>query len=235
MSSLGDLRRSVLFFLSVAIGLTSLSTVGLASAQAATCSLSNHCYGIARHTSPSVEGSQITSQTNCMTVPTPTTDFITNEMWVTDGTYWTEAGATIGVHNGGGYNTALTYYWADNRPGTGGYHEHYFAGPVGFNSPVLIKILESTNGSGTWNVTVGANSGTSTSNILGPTTYADAGIEATTATGHVYAQDTSMSYYGTARTSTGTWATSTLLTQAGATVAWVSTNHSLNAALGAAC
>lgn len=212
-----------------------VGSVGITSAQAATCSLSLHCYGEAEHYSPSVEGSQITSQTNCMTVPTPTTDFITNEMWVTDGTYWTEAGAMIGIHDGGGYSTALTYFWAENLPGTGGYHEHYFAGPVGFKAPVLIKILESSSGSGTWNVTIGANSGTSTSNILGPTTYAVAGIEATTASGHVYAQDTSLSYYNTSRTSTGTWATSKLLTQAGATVAWVSTDHSLNAALGAAC
>lgn len=235
MGPIGGLKKSGLVVALATAGLLAQFVIGMQVADAATCSGSTHCYGFERHTTPSVEGAQITSQTNCMTVTSPSTEFTTNEMWVGNGTYWTEAGATIGVHNGGGYNTALTYYWADMRPGTGGYHEHYFAGPVGFKSPVLIKILESSNGSGTWNVTLGANSGTSTSNAKGPTTYADAGIESTSATGHVYAQDTSLSYYGTARTSTGTWATSTPVTQAGATVTWVSTNHSLNAAVGAAC
>lgn len=127
---MGSARAKVVIEVLVSLFvLFGVASTGLPSAQAATCSGSTHCYGFERHTSPSVEGAQITSQTNCMTVPSPTTDFITNEMWVGNGTYWTEAGATIGVHSGGGYNTALTYYWADNRPGTGGYNEHYFAGP----------------------------------------------------------------------------------------------------------
>ena len=74
--------------------------------------------------------------------------FVDDEMWFADpyssqctsvGACWVEAGiSTYALNNPNSCNHALAstcLFWADNRPGTGGYHEHpmFYFGSIGVN------------------------------------------------------------------------------------------------------
>lgn len=218
-------------------------SVHVDAASAATCTVTTHCYGSAEWfvTAPSgFEGAQVSLRTNCMTVSDYTTQTIMNELWTVDatGSYWNEAGVRTGAKNGGTWTTTPTYVWADWRP-NGSYNEHYFAGAVPLNTPVTVSIVESSNGSGTWNINVGGNTGTSTSNFAGPAEALETGTESQTDTGHSYGSSSAMSFYSTTRSLVSGWAASThsgLSTPKGGTnVSWASTYDWIRDGQGATC
>jgi hypothetical protein len=203
--------RRIAAVFAVLVTAIAAQAVSVGPADAATCTGTSHCYGRAywNVSSPSgFEGGNVTLRTNCMTVSDYTSEILTNEMWVSSdasASYWTEVGITVGPHNGGGYSNSPTYFWADKRPGTGGYHDHFFAGPVPLNTYVNADIIETSNGSGSWAVSIGGNSSTSTSNFAGPSRRLVTGTESTTDSGHTYGSSTNMSYYSLTRTKVAGW------------------------------
>jgi hypothetical protein len=103
-------------------------------------------------------------------------------MWLatTDTTfnYWVEEGITEGEHYDGTCGNGDQFFWADNRPNGGGYHEHYPGGSVGLNTTYTYKIM--FDGNTTYEVDRnGSNIGYSNGSICCGT-YVQAGAEATT-------------------------------------------------------
>ncbi len=193
-----------------AMGVTALIPIPAASASAG-CSDSNICYARAwwQVSAPAgFEGGELDLRTNCMTDSDPTTQIMTNEMWVADysAAYWTEAGISIGPRDGGGVSYYPSYYWADNRPNGGGYHEHWFGEYSPLDTDEYSHIQETSAGSGSWSVNVGGNLGTSTSNFSGPAGVLTTGTESHTDTGHTWGHSANMGYFNTSFAERSGWA-----------------------------
>src|SRR5271165_2439813 len=139
------------------------ATAGHAAPATASCSLSNHCYGIAEwKTSPTTTGSNGYLYAQCMHVNDPSTDFLDQEMWQgTDnsntGNYWVETGATIGTPEG----NLRYWFWADNRPNYG-YYQHFPSGTMNLDQYYYLSF--NYNGSNKWGVGGPWGNATSTSN-----------------------------------------------------------------------
>lgn len=109
-----------------------------------------------------------------------------NEIWdvSTDGAYWTEAGVTSGKAYDNNYYSKH-WFWADNRPNGGGYHEHEVAGTA--NTEVRYPVEIVWAGSDTWEV-FGGNSftliGQSTPQPLTSSGLMEAGTEYTAPPGN---------------------------------------------------
>jgi hypothetical protein len=97
--------------------------------------------------------------------------FVTTEMWLgtSDTAYWVEAG--IASDASFRVSDATAFFWADNRPNGGGYHNHYssFLSSSDWSQPnALVRITRS--GSSSWNLSVTDNvtslTGTSTNNNI---------------------------------------------------------------------
>lgn len=70
-------------------------------------------------------GASAQVRTNCMAVSDPVNDFITNEFWVIQGSFWVETGMTIGPdYTTGGFTRYPKLYWAEQSP-TVNYQEHF--------------------------------------------------------------------------------------------------------------
>jgi hypothetical protein len=141
-----------------------------------------------------VLGSEVTINEGFVTCGT-CDGFIDNEMWLIDttsslctsaqdGLCWVEAGyqtyTTNNATNGGGQPSCITnsaancYFWADNRPGNGSFHEHVVANvpssDYGNNTSFYIQQGSSPSN---WNVQIATASGnyyqgTSTFNGMSP-------------------------------------------------------------------
>jgi hypothetical protein len=112
--------------------------------------------------------------------------FIDEELWVgTDngppGSYWVEVGYCYG-EVAGDYSPGPNWFWADNRPNGGGYHEHIpsLPDPTHYwdqNIPVAAAYA----GNNTWNIYIdGTGQGVSTANP-GVSDFLQTGLEAFTA------------------------------------------------------
>jgi hypothetical protein len=186
-------------------------------ASAVDCYSGPRCFGRAVWSvnSPSgFEGARADLRTNCMDTIYFTREILANSLWVSDQTvsptqganYWTEVGITVGIHNDGGNNVQPLYYWADQRPAGGGYHDHFFQGPIPLGTYITASIWETSNGSGSWNVQIGVGTGTSTSNFTGPSRRLATGTESTSATGgHTFGSSSSMSYLSNTRSWVSGW------------------------------
>ena len=95
--------------------------------------------------------------------------FVNNEMWLSNLTYWVEAGVKSDTR----FNPpdSSVFFWADNRPNGGGYAEHYSIILTGgdWSKPnTLTRITRS--GTSNWNVSVNDGytslTGTSTNNNI---------------------------------------------------------------------
>jgi hypothetical protein len=90
-------------------------------------------------------------------------DFIDNETWVvnTAGT-WEETGLDKGI---GGYGCANSnapyFFWADQRPGSGGYHCHQSSYQASYNTEYSFSVIYV--GGAQWKLGIGPFGGTSTS------------------------------------------------------------------------
>ena len=106
-------------------------------------------------------------------------DFVDHEMWyATDmNQHWVEVGFTDGSSYGGACESDQAF-WADSRPGGGGYHEHYYSITVDWNNWEALQIT--ADGSCQWDVQAGGwDLGISTWNCPGSARGLTAGIEIT--------------------------------------------------------
>ena len=108
--------------------LTALTLAATAApVYAATCTTSSHCYGeVEYYSSGAIFGLNQGLDVRClgpMGAPT-SSNFVTEEMWLAtnngSGNYWVETGMAYGAPQG----STRYWFWADNRPNGGGYHEH---------------------------------------------------------------------------------------------------------------
>jgi len=145
----------------------------------------NHCYAIANNHSLET-GVYGQLYITCMYAPNNVNAgyFATNEVWngSTDGLYFTEGGVFSGAANGNYYSKS--WFWADQRPNGGGYHEHPGGGTPNTGTRYPVEIVWA--GNNTWNI-YGGNSdtliGQSTSQPLTVTNDMDAGTEYTVPSG----------------------------------------------------
>lgn len=107
---------------------TEVLIVPIPPAAAVTCSPSNHCYGEVEYfTGTQIFGLNQGLDVRClgpMGAPT-SSNFVTQEMWERtagniSGNWWVEVGMAYGAPQG----STRYFFWADNRPNGGGYHEH---------------------------------------------------------------------------------------------------------------
>ena len=143
-----------------------------------------HYYAILQkaNATNATSGAAIYIFTNSLTAANGSS-FVDHEMWYGvdgAGAHWVEVGVTDGVTE---YGSVVHHavFWADNRAGSGGYHEHYPS--VRWSSNVYYQVQVAWAGVPcAWNVFFGGTYiGRSTANCAGPTRMLEAGIESTNA------------------------------------------------------
>ena len=115
------------------VGVGMILAVRNTSVDAATCTPNTVCYGTAYLNVSGTPGSGFLGvaaniRANCLSVPSPSTRFINDELWLVmdeladgnpDDFFWTEVGVTIGPflnYKQSGYANYPVYFWADFRP-----------------------------------------------------------------------------------------------------------------------
>jgi hypothetical protein len=164
-------------------------------------------YGIARFFGTNHRGTNIQVRTDSMSVPNVNTDAIANDSWVINTnaspTQFIEAAIAKGNVTYGNCNLILSrasFFWADQRPNSN-YYCH--SGAVASFGTYYSDIIN-YQGSGTWNVTIGSLSGTS-SNSLTSENEDDAGLEETTQQGVSCGSSSSLSWYDGNNTQHSGW------------------------------
>lgn len=114
----------VLAFVGLSLASAALVTL-TASANASTCGLDPlpHCYAYAATIPPTIDGIASYIDPDCLSVPS--NNAITDEVWLADAsTNWVEGGYVYnnGLSLGGLTTNGVLGFWADQRPGAGGYH-----------------------------------------------------------------------------------------------------------------
>jgi hypothetical protein len=201
------------------------------------CSDASHCYGIAEWdvSSPSgFHGGDVNLRTNCMSLSDYSGHFIDNEMWVVRNGNWVETGLTEGTPIG----AAHRFFWADQRPSGGGYHEHFSSG--GFSLNTYYEAHIHWTGNGTWNVFTGPFGGTSTSQFDAPAYTLQTGTEVSSADSpHTYGSSSSMQYYDLGGHAQNGWGSGSghayLYSNGSAYVNWASTYDHIRDGVGATC
>ena len=133
---------------------------------AAACTVSAHClvvtpYGTLRGGDAPTMAVGADLEVDCLSLPNPTTGFVSWEMWNDTGgdsaavatQSWVEAGMNAGVVQdaGGTLYTGFEWFWADKRP-NGTYFEHYIrAATTGTSTNVSFYHVAT----GTWSVRLG--------------------------------------------------------------------------------
>ena len=193
-------------------------------ALAATCN--PHCYGIARMTR-ATHGGTTNLRVTCLGVSNVNTQFVTQEFWVHTGASssntWVEQGMTIGTPR-----SARSWFWADSRPGSGGYHEHYPSHSASLNTTYIMTI--SYAGSNSWNVYEhgGSPLGVSTANNSS-SPFVTVGEEITDTTAQGAAVHSSLYYKDTADAFHQGWPGAVISGHNPPTAQWISTNNSMRA------
>jgi hypothetical protein len=179
------LTRKRLVAAGLTTALTALTlTVTAAPAYAATCTTSSHCYGeVEYYSSSAIYGLNQGLDVRCLGPMGASTssNFVTEEMWLAtnngSGNYWVETGMAYGAPQG----STRYWFWADNRPNGGGYHEHDLSISTAFGTTYDDYITWVGNNS--WQVRRGSSTlGTSTANP-GPSHGGNAGEELTANSG----------------------------------------------------
>jgi hypothetical protein len=166
---------------------TWIISAGMAPAASAaeSCDTSGgNCYAIAGGTPGGGNYGEVGSvHVNCLYVPDNGT-FVNAEMWDAskDAAYWTEVGVSSGPIAGTYYDKQ--WFWADNRPNGGGYHEHAAGQTAALNQAYTMELAWLGNNEwGVW----GGNSfnrlGTSTGQPVTSSGLMEAGTEYTAPSG----------------------------------------------------
>ena len=151
-----------------------------ASPAQASCTSTNHCYGVAFGDLSGITGDAVTIEPSCLS--TPSGNFVTDEVWLVDATaaHWIEVGyIQIGSGtNVGGLTTAGRYgFWGDDRPGSQLFNH------VLQNNPPLspgVGAQIQSNGHDSWASFFNGHEGTSTANTMTPN-FGEYGSETTSA------------------------------------------------------
>lgn len=116
-----------------------------------------HCYNYVGDNLTN-SGFQANVFVRCQTVPSPTTMFLTEEVWVYQGSgetgNWIEAGSTVGINNdpGGRAHAVPTLYWA-RRKSPHDYYEIYRGNaPLNTNLSISVSAVSTHN----WEVLIGS-------------------------------------------------------------------------------
>jgi hypothetical protein len=194
---------------------------------AATCSEFNHCYGIAEWSTSAVHGIAESLTVSCLQLSNTTSNFVTEEMWLaTDGStgnYWVEAGMAYGYPKG----ATRYWFWADKRPGTGGYHEHDLTISANLNTTYGNDITWAGNNS--WQITRnGTLLGTSTSNP-GPSIYEQAGEEMIDDAAQAAATHDNLTYQDTSGNWHSGWSGAGIYQDQPPYAAWTNAYHDMEA------
>jgi len=171
----------------------------------------SHCYATAElivNPPEGFTGIYGTLRSNCIGVPKPKSGFVDNELWIVSGSHWVEAGITVGSAAIGGFYPTPVFFWADQRPGKGGYHEHYGrAATLRQSHSIAIKY---TGAGPTWKVS-GAISGTSTLSIASPANFLEGGVESTSFRNTTYGTVTNAGYWDPSGALHPGWSTADVL------------------------
>lgn len=161
---------------------------GISIAWAVTCKNGNGVYWYAYIKKAPLYGADngalIDIYTTELSITDPASKHVDHEMWygAANCAQWVEVGVTDGnkADFSGQVNQAV--FWADQRPGTNNYHEHYPALSWQMNRYYAVEVTWA-GVSGRWDVHFGgAYIGSSTSNVFGAgARCVFAGIEATSA------------------------------------------------------
>jgi hypothetical protein len=181
----------------IAIAIFGTSIIFSPIVLATSCTPTSHCYGVAIWTnSPSNTGNYVYIDSICLSGPNDNTNFADEELWEgtnnsTNLAYWVETGLSYGeingVPEGGPY-----WFWADNRPNGGGYHEHYYAKAAN-NVSYLLEIFYISNNQ--WYVyDNNVHVGTSSSNPPGSRSM-ETGEEFTNSTYSIKGSSSDMSWF----------------------------------------
>jgi hypothetical protein len=191
----------------LATAVSALSAVVLAPASpahAATCSPS-HCYAVVEwNRSTTLHGLSEVLNVSCLTTANPSSNFVTEEMWLgtgssSTGQYWVEEGMAYGAPQG----ASRYYFWADNRPNGGGYHEHDLTISASLHTNYVDDIIWIPPNS--WGVYRGGTSlGTSTVNG-GTSLWESTGEETTNTSAQAAATMTGLWYKNTSDTWVENW------------------------------
>jgi hypothetical protein len=127
--------------------------------------------------------------------------FINWELWsaMDGGNDWVEAGLTYGYLYDNTHGNNFDWFWADQRPNGGGYHEHFIS--AGW-SKTWANVAIYDLGGGSWSVQRnGTQEGVSTNNSTSPADYSAAGAETTVSSNNINANNNNYQY----RTPGGGW------------------------------
>lgn len=192
------MRSITLRLLAVSAVLVWFAALSVTPAQATqTCHTSSHCYDLVQlgPTSGGLGflGVELTLHAPCMKNSNGSTDFVTVETWISYSSYWIEAGIAWGYPQG----NQRYYFWADQRPAGGGYHEHDDTNDDPGSSDVGVQITTATSTS--FYVKTGPLTGQSTgwsSSTLFTTLQTGSESTASGASTSLYASSRALAYFG---------------------------------------
>jgi hypothetical protein len=145
--------------------------------------------------------------TSCLNGPNDSSNFADEELWEGtansgSGSYWVETGLSYGEINGAPKGGPF-WFWADNRPNGGGYHEHY-VGARSLNTSYLAQI--GYEGGNKWFVytSPGGTVGTSTYNPP-YSNFMETGTEITSSSYNVSGVSSDMSWFDTGGVGHANW------------------------------
>lgn len=203
--------------------LLSVAWASPAEAACSTLSSNGHCYAQAYWavSAPSgFHGASTDVRSNCLSVSNNQTQFINNELWVISGSYWIEAGITVGAKSAGGYVSSPTAFWAQNHPSLG-YVETY-GGGVSLNTAYRAAVAYVS--SGNWTVRSGSLTGTISSTFAGNAYELQAGNEAYTSTSTdpiTYGSVSSLTYKSLTNTDVSGWTNASLYNAGTSSSTWI--------------
>lgn len=183
-------QHAFVVILAGSVALAALLNLNVTAASAADCSntYGSHCYGVVDWSATTGGGKTgIYVPYSNLSVANIYTDFENQELWVGTGgysfppPYWVEVGYTLGQIQNAPFSVNPRWYWADNRPNGGGYHEHAVTnvGNVWDYQGLWVPVDSYSSTSGQWIVEInGTYVGTSTNNP-GASGSMQTGIEST--------------------------------------------------------
>jgi hypothetical protein len=196
--------------------------------------LAQNRYGIAEQYG-TFQGAEAKLYSACLSVPSAPPDFVNNDLWLSRGGDWVEAGIIQGwflANPQGGAHTAATprFFWGDNT--SQGFYSHL--GPQAtLGVDHVTRIHQDLSGTGKWNVTVGGYTGTSRNTFLSAAVI-QTGTETTTVAARAYSTQAGLAYWNNSGSRRGDWYSPTYgnavlrtVPEAPPHVSWKSRNTSL--------
>lgn len=165
-----------------------------------------HCEGIAQ-ADLSLSGATMNVRANCLDMGNVNTDFINNEMWLTKGPAWIEAGLSKGHFYQAGTTAGSPVGFTSEYSSVSNTYTETVFGAVNLSSGYNVTIVARPTPPGAWDVHVGAYAVLSHPEFASPGDMATAGAEI--ATGILSARNTgiiqALTYYNASGTQISGW------------------------------